>query len=101
MFALRLRTSRYFKANFHFHAEKMCPHCGKEEDSQEHCIKCEVINLKNTRNNQIEYSDIFEDDVLKQSAVTRLFASLIERREDASASDTGPSLHPAEGDESS
>ena len=66
-----------------------------------HCMKCEVINPKSTRNNHIEYSDIFNDDVVKQSAVTHLIASLIERREDASASDTGPSSYPAEGIDSS
>ena len=97
LFALRSRTSRYFKTNFPFYTETICPHCGKEEDSQEHCMKCEVIYPKSTRNNDIEYSDIFNDDVVKQSAVTHLVASLIERGEDASASDTGPSPYPAEG----
>ena len=38
LFALRSRTSRLFKANFPFNVEKMCPHCGKEEDTQEHCL---------------------------------------------------------------
>ena len=94
LFALHSRTFKYFKANFPFNSEKMCPHCGKEEDSQEHCMKCESIYPTSIRNDQIEDSDIFNDDVLKQAAVTQLIASLIERREDASASDTGPSSCP-------
>ena len=36
------------------------------------------------------YSDIFHNDLTKQTAVAQLFASLIGRREDTSASITGP-----------
>ena len=46
---------------------------------------------KSIRKRQIEYSDIFDDDLLKQATVTQLIASLIERRENASASDVDPS----------
>ena len=53
LFALQSIASKYFKANFPFHSEKMCPYCGKEEDSQEHCLKCESIYPTSMRNNQI------------------------------------------------
>ena len=94
LFALRSRSSKHFKANFPYFSEQMCPSCGKEVDSQEHCLKCEVTYPPSIRNNEIEYSDIFSNDVSKQAAVTQLFSSLIERREDASASTTGPSSCP-------
>ena len=96
LFALRSRSSKHFKANFPYFSEQMCPSCGKEVDSQEHCLKCEVTYPPSIRNNEIEYSDIFSNDVSKQAAVTQLFSSLIERREDASASTTGPSSCPGQ-----
>ena len=69
----------------------MCPHCEKEEDSQEHGLQCDIIYPPSIRNNYIEYSDIFSEDVTKQAVCTVFFATLKERREDASASTTGPS----------
>ena len=93
LFALRSKSSKHFKSNFPSYAETMCPVYGKEEDSQEHWLECEVIYPPSIRNNNIEY-DIFNDNVSKQAAVTQLFSSLIERREDASASITGPSSCP-------
>ena len=94
LFALRSRTSKQFRGNFPFYSDKMCPYCGKEEDSQEHCLKCDTIYPPSMRKSDIQYSDIFHYDVTKQAAVAQLFASLIERREDASASLTGPSSCP-------
>ena len=91
LFALRSRSAKSFRANFPFYSEKMCPHCVKEEGSQEHYLQCEIIYPPSISNNYIEYSDIFSEDVIKQAAVAQLFATLIERREYASASSTGPS----------
>ena len=94
LFALRSKTAREFKANFPFNSNKNCPMCGKYEDSQEHCFECEDTYLSGIRDDNILYSDIFSDDVEKQAAVTKLFSTLLQRREDASASTTGPSSCP-------
>ena len=68
--------------------------CGEYEDSQEYCFECEDTYLSGIRDDNILYSDIFSDDVEKQAAVTKLFSTLLQRREDASASTTGPSSCP-------
>ena len=68
-------------------------------DSQEHCLECEKLNGNDTLNRSIKYEDIFSSDIKKQAAVTQLFASLLERREDASASPTGPSLCSGQDDD--
>ena len=94
LFAPRSRTVKQFKANFPFHSDKKCPMCGKEEDSQDHCMTCEVTYPEGTRDSNILYSDIFSEDIEKQTAVTKLFSALLQRREDASASTTGPSSCP-------
>ena len=66
-----------------------------EIDTQDHCLKCaKTFCSSNTHSNHIEYYDIFSEDLLKQVAVTKLFASLLERREDASAFTAGPMCCP-------
>ena len=66
-----------------------------EIDTQEHCLRCpKTFSSINSHNYHIEYHDIFSEDLLKQVAVTKLFASLLEKREDASASTTGPMCCP-------
>ena len=94
LFGLRSKTVKDFKANFPFHSDKKCPMCGKEEDTQDHCLKCEITYPLDTRDSDIMYSDIYSEDILKQAAVTKLFSTLLQRREDASASTTGPSSCP-------
>ena len=90
LFSLRSRTAKIFRANFPFNIERMCPDCEKEEDTQEHMLKCEVMYPRSIRNNSISYNDIFSEDVSRQAAVIQLYANLIERREDASASTLAP-----------
>ena len=58
------------------------------------CIDCDKIYHPETRTDNIEYSDIFSNDINKQSTVTKLFTSLLERREVASANSTGPQCCP-------
>ena len=94
LFSLRSRSAKMFRANFPFYSDQNCQFCETEEDTQEHILKCEVIYPTNTRNSSIEYGDIFSEDVDRQAAITQLYATLIERREDASASTTGPSSCP-------
>ena len=101
LISLRSRTTREFKANFPFNNDQMCPMGCAELDTPEHCLKCDKIYPKESRDLNIQYEDIFSDSVYRQADVTKLFATLLEKREDASATDTGPSLHPAEGDDSS
>ena len=95
LISLRSRTTREFKANFPYNADQMCPMRCLELDTPEHCLTCDPIYPKETRNYNIKYEDIFSETVSKQSDVTKLFASLLEKREDASALDTGPSIHPS------
>ena len=94
LFALCSRSAKIFKANFPLYIERMCPDCKKKKDTQEHMLSCEVMYPSSIRNNSIIYNDIFSEDVSRQAAVVQLYATLIERREDVSASTTGPSLYP-------
>ena len=93
----KIRHIEYHKLNM----QQMCPMGCLELDTPEHCLSCDPINPKETRNYIIKYKDIFNKTVSKQSDVTKLFATLLEKREDASALDTGPSLHPSQGYDSS
>ena len=92
LFSLRSRNAKQFKANFPYNIDQICPMQGcYEVDTQEHCLVCEKnISTSNT----IKYEDIFSDTIEKQVAVTKLFASLLERREDASAYTAGPMCCP-------
>ena len=95
LFSLRSRNWKLFIANFPYYNNQVCPNNGCEEiDTQEHCIDCDKIYHPETRTDNIEYSDIFRNDINKQSAVTKLFTSLLERREVASANSTGPQCCP-------
>ena len=87
LFSLRSRTAKQFKANFPFNREQMCPIPGCiERDTQEHCLKCEQVSTTKTHIFDVQYEDIFSSDITKQVAVTKMFTSLLERREDANAS---------------
>ena len=92
LFALRSRTARAFKANFPYHAEQLCPLGCPDLDSQEHCLLCD--KLTTSRDSSIVYESIFSEDTTKQSEAVKLFATLLERREEASSLITGPSCCP-------
>ena len=86
LFSLRSRTTKQFKANFPYHQDQQCPMPGCTElDTPEHCLQCEKL-FNNTQCSDTQYDDIFSSDISKQVAVTKIFASLLERREDSSAS---------------
>ena len=90
LFSLRSRNCKSFKANVPYYKNQVCPNNGCEEiDSQEHCIECDKLFPPETRTDKTEYSDIFSNDVTKQLTVTKLYSSLLERREVASANSTG------------
>ena len=94
LFGLRSKTVKDFKANFPFHSDKKCLVCGKEDDTQDHFNKCEITYPLDTRDFDIMNSEIYSDDISKPAAVTKLFSTLLQRREDASTSTTGPSSCP-------
>ena len=100
LFSLRSRTAREFKANFPYNIEQLCPFGCEELDTQEHCLLCEKAYPNSLRNPDIVYDDIFSDDSAKQLAAVKLIATLLERREDTSSLNTGPSCCP-EGDSNS
>ena len=90
----RQETENY-TANFPYYNNQVCPNNGCEEvDAQEHCIDCDKIYHPEARIDNIEYSDILSNDINKQTVVTKLFTSLLERREVASANSTGPQCCP-------
>ena len=92
LFSLRSRNAKQFKANFPYNIDQICPMQGcYEVDTQERCLVCEKNILTS---NTIKYEGIFSDTIEKQVAVTKLFASLLERREDASAYTAGPMCCP-------
>ena len=91
LFSLRSRNSKLFKANFSYNLNQVCPMNGCEElDQQEHLLECDKNYPLESRTQDISYSDIFSYDITKQLAATKLFSSLLERREVASADSTGP-----------
>ena len=51
---------------------------------------CVAINPISSRNQNIVYEDIFIEDINIQAAVTKLFSTALERREDAKAEVIGP-----------
>ena len=72
----------------------------KEDDTPEHCLVCKKLKLEENNVQDILYEDIFSDNLSKQVAVVQLISSLLEKREDASAS-TGPGCSPQEGSNNS
>ena len=100
LFSLRSKSTREFRANFPYYADQMCIMGCLELDTPEHCIVCVKLTPIEQQNKDILYEDLFSDSTLKQAAITKLFSSLLERREDASASQAGPSQCPGEGKDS-
>ena len=69
----------------------MCPMPGCEsEDPQEHILQCLKLTTNKAHDEDINDGDLFSSELTRQAAVTKLFASLLERREDAIASPVGP-----------
>ena len=101
LFSLRSRMAKQFKANFPYNSDQTWPKegCG-EVDTQEHCLECAKAYPSNsTQSNPMEYHGIFSEDTIKQVAIIKLFASLLEKREDASAYTAGPMCCPGSREE--
>ena len=101
LFSLRSRTTKDFKANFPYFSNQRCPLGCDELDTPEHCLVCRKLTHGESHLENTSYNDIFSQSVVRQAAVVQLIVSLLERREDASASSTGPSCSPAEDNNSS
>ena len=82
-----------FKANFPYFTDQVCPMNDCPE--LEHLIKCEKKYPITTITHHLPYHDIFSSDITKQAAVTKVFASLLEKREVGSANSTSPQCCPA------
>ena len=74
----------------------MCPFGCNEPDTLEHCMVCNKLYQEETCPTNMKQEDIFSENVYKQAAVIKLKVSLLERRDDASSSTTGPGCSPAE-----
>ena len=97
LLSLRSRTTRESGANFPYNINQMCPMGCITEDTPEHIQVCEHLNSEETKNSDIQYEHIFSDNVEEQAAVTKVFVTLLERREDASILKTGPSHSSVQG----
>ena len=87
MHALRSRSTEC-RVNFkqkYLHSDLYCQLCKQEDEDQQHLLKCSVIvNSLNTAEvveENIEYCDIFSNDVRKQKAVTELFQCVFKLRD--------------------
>ena len=81
LFNMRCKTVSGIKGNFptHYADNFNCELCG-EEDSQEHILKCQVINEHVPNSTNSKYSDIF-GTVQQQRDVTILFTRLLKERD--------------------
>ena len=100
LFSLRSRTTKAFKANFPYHIDQMCPFGCGELDTPEHCLMCGKITREESQFKNTNYKDIFSQSVSKQVPIVQLIATLLERREVASALSTGPSHGPIQDNDS-
>ena len=59
----------------------MCPFGCNEEDTLRHLLKCnKLVQEHVVVTDSMEYEDVFSTDLEKQLKVTRLFSTLIDRR---------------------
>ena len=81
LFALRSKTVKNVKANTKsIYLNLNCELCDTDIDNQEHCLKCPKIS-SNIDIVNVQYEDIFSDNIDKQVAVTQAFSKILEERE--------------------
>ena len=69
---MRSRNCKTLKAKFPCYNNQDCPKNGCEElDTQEHCLECDTTYPLESRTENIKYSDIFINDIIKQSTATK------------------------------
>ena len=81
LFSLRSKSTREFKANLPYNPDQMCVMGFAELDTPQHCLECDKVLNYETQDTDIVYNDIFSESLSKQAAATKLFATLLERRE--------------------
>jgi hypothetical protein len=80
LFKLRTRMVDV-KRNFKnlYNNEMSCRLCDKEEETQMHLLKCEIIALNCPEVNElVKYQDLFSDNVIKQHKATKLFQTILD-----------------------
>ena len=55
--------------------------CLRHKDTQEELLACELLRLKDGKQDQRDPSDIFSADVLKQAKITEVYEQVMRRRE--------------------
>ena len=81
MFLIRTRMLD-IKSNFrNGHSDFSCQLCGENLD-QEHILECKTLleNNSDILQGKIEYSDIFHEDIPKQTRILRIFRNLWKKR---------------------
>ena len=103
LFSLRSETTREFTANFPYNVNQLCVMGCQVPDTPQHCMSCRQLKLgeahDKTHEENLAYEHLFSDVLSQQVAVTKMFSTLLERREDASSL-TGPSHSPIQGHDS-
>ena len=70
----------------------MCDLCGKENQDQQHLLKCEVLlrklKSKQMLNNCPEYENIYSRDVIKQKEITLLYRDLFKIKSEMETEDS-------------
>ena len=86
LFNLRSKCENTFRDNFHrMYTEYSCPMCGKEADSQQHALTCNItaqhLNEKDRRDlTNIYYSELF-GNIDQQVAITQIYMKIINIRQ--------------------
>ena len=57
--------------------EFLCPLCGNEEDTQEHLLRCEKININDDEG---EYIDVYSNDVSILLNIAMKLKAIVEKR---------------------
>ena len=87
LLALRTRTVNGIRGDFSgMFTSTLCPLCGEHLDSIENLLKCETLK-SNLRTNSlsrrnINHSDLFCNDVVRQKEITELYSELLRIREE-------------------
>ena len=84
LIALRSHSVKEIKTNFKTfnRGDQLCPLCLRNEDTQEHCLKCPKLkNIADNTDENIDYDDIYSDNVLAQKRIAAQFLLLLEERD--------------------
>ena len=94
LYALRSGTTNC-KVNFknkYINGDLLCDLCGKENQDQQHLLKCEVLlrklKSKQMLNNCPEYENIYSRDVIKQKEITLLYRDLFKIKSEMETEDS-------------